>query len=140
MLHYCRVGADHVHPFIRLLMATSSIIMHYNVTKQKVASKWSYENDDQFNVLQWPPQSPDLNLVEHFLNEGEQNESVHKNLQKLFDTRNVSDTSRARDIPTEYPYKVLSEYMSMVTWISYLAQFLARVRSVMQNFGYESTK
>ena len=47
-----------------LLIATSSMIRH-NVTKQKLVSNWFHEHDNEFNVLQWPSQSRDLNPIEH---------------------------------------------------------------------------
>ena len=59
-----RIVADHVHLFMatscHLLMATSSRIMTH-VTRQKS----SHEHDNEFSELQGPPQSPDLDPVDH---------------------------------------------------------------------------
>ncbi len=33
--------------------------------KVQIISIWFLEHDNEFTVLQWPPPSPDLNLIEH---------------------------------------------------------------------------
>ena len=85
--------ADHVHLFMAtmftiILMPTSSTIMHH-VTDQKVILNWFHKHDNEFTVLQWPSQSPDLNPVEHLWDVAER--EIHSvnvqltNLQKLRD-------------------------------------------------------
>ncbi len=73
--------------FIHHLMATSSRIMHH-VTAQ-IISDWFLEHDNEFTLLKWPPQSPDLNPIEHLCDVVER--EIHimdvqpTNLQQLCD-------------------------------------------------------
>jgi len=50
-------------PYTHLLMATSSRIMHH-VTKLESCQMF-LQHDDELTELKWPPQSPDLNPIEH---------------------------------------------------------------------------
>ncbi len=63
---YLSIVADHVHPFMTTVYtssdATSSRIMHRH--KAQIISDWFLEHDNEFTLLKWPPQSPDLNPIE----------------------------------------------------------------------------
>ncbi len=56
----CRLFITTVHPSSD---ATSSRIMHHH--KAKIISDWFLEHDNEFTLLKWPPQSPDLDPIEH---------------------------------------------------------------------------
>ncbi len=88
---YLSIVADHVHPFMTTVFtssdATSSRIMHRH--KAQIISDWFLEHDNEFTLLKWPPQSPDLNPIEHLCDVVER--EIHimdvqmTNLQKLCD-------------------------------------------------------
>ncbi len=64
---YLSIVVDHVHPFMTTVYpssdATSSRIMHRH--KAQIISDWFLEHDNEFTLLKCPPQSPDLNPIEH---------------------------------------------------------------------------
>ncbi len=65
---YLSIVADHVHPFMTTVHPSSddysSRIMQCH--KAQIISDWFLERDNEFTLLKWSPQSPDLNPIEHF--------------------------------------------------------------------------
>ncbi len=65
---YLSIVADHVHSFMTTVYTSS-----YNYFQQdnapchkaQIISDWFLEHDNEFNSLKCPPQSPDLNPIEH---------------------------------------------------------------------------
>ncbi len=86
---YRSIVADHVHPF--MTSVPSSDIRQDNAPSHKaqITSDWFLEHDDEFTLLKWPPQSPDLNLIEHLWDVVEQKIRIMDvqptNLQQLRD-------------------------------------------------------
>ena len=65
---YLSIVADRVHPFMTTVYPSSGgYFQQDNAPCQKahIISIWFLEHDNDFTVLQWPPQSPDLSPIEH---------------------------------------------------------------------------
>ncbi len=87
---YLSIVADHVHPFMTTVYPSSDgYFQQHNAPchKAQIISDWFLEHDNEFILLKWPPQSPDLNPIEHLWDVVEQ--EIHimdvqpTNLQKL---------------------------------------------------------
>ncbi len=65
---YLSIVADHVHPFMTTVYPSSDgYFLQDNAPchKAQIISDWFLEHDNEFTLLKWPPQSPDLKPKEY---------------------------------------------------------------------------
>ncbi len=63
---YLSIVADHVHPFMTTVYPSSDGYFQQDnapCQKPQIISDWFLEDDNEFTLLKWPPQSPDLNPI-----------------------------------------------------------------------------
>ncbi len=63
---YLSIVADHVHPFMTTVYHLLMYFQQDNASchKDQIISDCFLEHDNEFTLLKWPPQSPDLNPIE----------------------------------------------------------------------------
>ncbi len=65
---YLSIVADHVHPFMTTVYPSSDGYFQQDNApchKAQIISDWFLEHENEFTLLKWPPQSPELNPIEH---------------------------------------------------------------------------
>ncbi len=65
---YLSIVDDHVHLFMTTGYPSSDGYFQQDNTpcyKTQIISDWFLEHDNEFTLLKWPPQSPDLNPIEY---------------------------------------------------------------------------
>ncbi len=146
---YLSIVGDCVHPFMITVYPSSDGYFQQDNTPchtAQIISDWFLEHDNEFTLLSWPPQSPDINPIEHLWDVVER--EIHimdvqpKNLQQLCDAimsiwtkvseecfqnlvesmlRSIKAVLEAKGGPTRYlqgvPNKVASECVHIQTTI-----------------------
>jgi len=64
---YLSIVSDHVHLFMTTVYHLLMYFQQDNAPchKDQIISDWFLEHDNEFTLLKLPPQSPDLNPIEH---------------------------------------------------------------------------
>ncbi|MCI4388573.1 hypothetical protein PGIGA_G00087550 [Pangasianodon gigas] len=65
---YLNIAADQVHPFMATVFPNGSGLFQQDNApchSAKIVQAWFEEHDKEFRVLTWPPNYPDVNLIDH---------------------------------------------------------------------------
>ncbi|GBM76409.1 Transposable element Tc1 transposase [Araneus ventricosus] len=66
--NYPNITADQLHPYMAFVFPTGNGIFQQDNAprhKTRIVLEWFEEHTDEFHLMSWPPNSPDLNPMEH---------------------------------------------------------------------------
>ncbi|GBM91078.1 hypothetical protein AVEN_64791-1, partial [Araneus ventricosus] len=66
--NYLNIIADHFHPSMAFVFPTGNGIFHQDTApchKARIVLEWFEEHTDEFQLMSWPHNSPDLNPMKH---------------------------------------------------------------------------
>ncbi|GBM81977.1 Transposable element Tcb2 transposase [Araneus ventricosus] len=67
-VNYLNIIADQLHPYVAFVFPTGSRFFQQDNApchKARIVLEWFEEHTDKFHLMSWPPNSPDLNPMEH---------------------------------------------------------------------------
>ncbi|GBM34607.1 hypothetical protein AVEN_171647-1 [Araneus ventricosus] len=67
-INYLNIIADQLHPYMAFVFPTGNGIFQQDKApchKARIVLEWFEEHTDEFHLMSWPPNSPDLNPMEH---------------------------------------------------------------------------
>ncbi len=106
---YLGIVADHVHSFITTVCPSSyGYFQQDNAPchKAQIISDWFLEHENEFTLLPWPPQSSNLNTIEHLWDVVEREIRIMvlqlTNLQQLRDTIMAYGSKSQRDVSNTF--------------------------------------
>lgn len=66
--NYLNIIADQLHPYMASVFPTGNGIFQQDNApchKARIVLEWFEEHTDEFHLMSWPPNSPDINPIEH---------------------------------------------------------------------------
>ncbi|GBL98602.1 Transposable element Tc1 transposase [Araneus ventricosus] len=66
--NYLNITVDHLHHYMAFVFPTGNGFFQQDNApchKARIVLKWFEEHTDEFHLMSWPPNSPDLNPMEH---------------------------------------------------------------------------
>ncbi|KAK3527039.1 hypothetical protein QTP86_008668 [Hemibagrus guttatus] len=137
---YLRIAADHVHPFMETLFPdVCGLFQQDNAPchKAEMVQEWFDDHNNKFEVLTWPPNSPDLNPIQHLWDvldkQVQSSEAPPRNLQDLKDLLRTSWCQ----IP-QHTFRDPVESMPRRVYISLTCMTFSPLPHIVETFGLQA--